>query len=312
MKRISTTIVFACLNAALYLITNSAITKAVPTRDITASFIAFLLVLATVRTRIHRQITLEKNASFKRYFPMLSLSELVMFLIIPWALVLSKRSTNVPWLVSSHLFVVQSQVGIESILTAHKRHGALFCFIVVSNIYRAVALATGIVRYINLRGELLPLAAATRYHLVPFLDVYTVLAIIVYMTSNLIIAFIWYPLLKYGDDLTAGGLRTYKGSVCIITGAASGIGKEMAKDLAKRGAHAIVLMDRQAALANEVSGELQNMGVESSVHSVDVRDFDAVQRVVEATAEKYGRLDYCINNAGILTIGPIHVTPHNN
>ena len=206
---------------------------------------------------------------------------------------------------SSHLFVVQNQVGLESVLTSHKRHGALFYFIVVSNIYRAVALATGIIRYINLRGELLPHAAASRCHLVRFLDIYTVLTIFVYMTSNFIIAFIWYPLLKYGDDLTAGGLRTYEGSVCILTGAAGGIGKEMAKDLAKRGAHAIVLMDRQDALANEVSAELQNMGVESSVHSVDVRDFDAVQRVVEATAEKYGRFDYMINNAGILTIGPI-------
>ena len=64
-------------------------------------------------------------------------------------------------------------------------------------------------------------------------------------------------------------------------------------------------MDRQVALANEVCAELRNMGTESMAYSVDVRDFSAVKGVVEETFRKYGRLDYIINNAGILIIGPI-------
>jgi NAD(P)-dependent dehydrogenase (short-subunit alcohol dehydrogenase family) len=108
-----------------------------------------------------------------------------------------------------------------------------------------------------------------------------------------------------GDDLTAGGLRTYKNSVCIITGAASGIGKEMTLELGKRGAKAIVLMDMQDTLAEKVAAMLREMGVESTVHMVDVRDFKSVQQIINKTMTIYGRLDYMINNAGILVIGPI-------
>jgi NAD(P)-dependent dehydrogenase (short-subunit alcohol dehydrogenase family) len=97
-------------------------------------------------------------------------------------------------------------------------------------------------------------------------------------------------------------LRTYKNAVAIITGGASGIGRALAEELSKRGARAVVLVDRQAVLAEEVAGGLRKNGTEAKVYEIDVRDFTEVQRVVTETVESYGHLDLIFNNAGI-TVG---------
>jgi NAD(P)-dependent dehydrogenase (short-subunit alcohol dehydrogenase family) len=102
-------------------------------------------------------------------------------------------------------------------------------------------------------------------------------------------------------------LRTYKDAVAIITGGASGIGRALAEELSKRGARAVVLVDRQAILAEEVADGLRNSinGTEAKVYEVDVRDFTEMQRVVNETVESYGHLDLIFNNAGISVLATL-------
>ena len=110
-----------------------------------------------------------------------------------------------------------------------------------------------------------------------------------------------------GDD--AGGLRTYGGAVAIVTGGASGIGRALGEELARRGA-AVVLADRQAGLAAEVAAGIVDRGGTAEAAELDVRDAEAVTRLVNRVAEECGRLDYLFNNAGIGVAGEVrHYRP---
>jgi NAD(P)-dependent dehydrogenase (short-subunit alcohol dehydrogenase family) len=272
----------------------------IPVRDVAFSVTAFLLVtFIVIQLPFDRQVTLNKTDTFNRWFPILSLSEFTFFLVIPWALLIGFQSEKsvLAYVLSSHLWIVQTQIALEPALMSRKRHGALFWYIFMTNAYRGVGIATWIRRYLESRQEI------SRENMTKFMDVYTTLALAVWLFSNAIIAFVWYPCLAWKDSTT--GLRIYKGAVAIITGAASGIGRAIAEELADRGAQAVVLVDRQKALAEEVAAGLQRKGVKTAVHDVDVRNFSDVQEVVNETKEVFGRLDYMFNNAGVLIIGPI-------
>lgn len=100
-------------------------------------------------------------------------------------------------------------------------------------------------------------------------------------------------------------LRTYEGAVAIVTGAASGLGRELAEQLASRGAE-VVVADRQIELATFVANEIKGAGSKATAVKVDVRDFEQVRQLVEGTYERAGRLDYLFNNAGIAIGGFTH------
>jgi len=87
-----------------------------------------------------------------------------------------------------------------------------------------------------------------------------------------------------------------KGKVALVTGAAGGIGLASARALSARGAR-VVLCDVQAA---EVERQAQALGVDRAIGlGVDVTDRAAMGRAVEATVERFGRLDVIFANAGI-------------
>jgi short-subunit dehydrogenase len=93
-------------------------------------------------------------------------------------------------------------------------------------------------------------------------------------------------------------IRTFEGATAIVTGAASGIGRGLAEELAKRGCE-VVLADRQIELAREVASKICASGAKARALKVDVTDFMAVEQLVQKTVERTGRLDYMFNNAGI-------------
>jgi NAD(P)-dependent dehydrogenase (short-subunit alcohol dehydrogenase family) len=93
-------------------------------------------------------------------------------------------------------------------------------------------------------------------------------------------------------------LRTYRDAIAIVTGGASGIGAALSRGLARSGAH-VVLADRQRGLAGEVAGTILAAGGKAEAAELDVRDADAVERLVADAFERHGRLDYLFNNAGI-------------
>ncbi|MDD0856798.1 SDR family oxidoreductase [Arthrobacter alpinus] len=92
------------------------------------------------------------------------------------------------------------------------------------------------------------------------------------------------------------------GKVALISGAARGMGASHARRLAGQGAKVVIgdlLDDEGIALAAEL-GEANALFVH-----LDVTDFDSWTAAVEATVERFGRLDVLVNNAGIFTRGSV-------
>lgn len=86
------------------------------------------------------------------------------------------------------------------------------------------------------------------------------------------------------------------GKVAFITGGGSGIGAGIAKRFAEQGAKVAILGRRQEKL-DEVVSEITAAGGTALGVSADVRKYDDVQSAVNATVEKFGRLDILINAA---------------
>ena len=99
-------------------------------------------------------------------------------------------------------------------------------------------------------------------------------------------------------------IRVFDGATAIITGGASGIGRALGEELAKRGSE-VVLADLQIELAEEVASGIRVAGGKATALKLDVTDFSAVESLLRETVERTGRLDYMFNNAGITIAGPI-------
>ena len=95
------------------------------------------------------------------------------------------------------------------------------------------------------------------------------------------------------------------GKVCVVTGASSGIGYQVARDLAEDGAKVCAVArreDRLVALVNEMGGESRG----HSYVVTDVSDPDQIVALAAAVHERYGRCDVLINNAGFSKERPWH------
>ena len=86
--------------------------------------------------------------------------------------------------------------------------------------------------------------------------------------------------------------------VALITGASSGIGAATARRFAASGAN-VVLAARDEASLMSVADDCRAAGVEAAAVPTDVTDADAVTALVDATVERFGRLDAAVVNAGI-------------
>ena len=93
------------------------------------------------------------------------------------------------------------------------------------------------------------------------------------------------------------------GKVAIVTGAATGIGKGIARVLARRGA-GIVVADIDGRKARETAGEIEKLDVPVHAIEVDVRNYSAVIQMVGRTLEMLGRIDVLVNNAGVSGFSP--------
>jgi NAD(P)-dependent dehydrogenase (short-subunit alcohol dehydrogenase family) len=90
--------------------------------------------------------------------------------------------------------------------------------------------------------------------------------------------------------------KRVEGRVCIVTGAAQGIGATYAKSLAGEGAKVVVSdIDDASAVADEIRAS----GGDALALRSDVADWDSCQEMVAKTVEAFGRLDVLINNAAI-------------
>ncbi|HLI47443.1 MAG TPA: 3-oxoacyl-[acyl-carrier-protein] reductase [Chthonomonas sp.] len=87
--------------------------------------------------------------------------------------------------------------------------------------------------------------------------------------------------------------------VAIVTGASRGIGKAIALELAAEGAKVVVNYNRNAASAEETVKTLLEAGKEAVALQADVADASQVEKLVQSTIERFGRVDILINNAGV-------------
>jgi NAD(P)-dependent dehydrogenase (short-subunit alcohol dehydrogenase family) len=94
-------------------------------------------------------------------------------------------------------------------------------------------------------------------------------------------------------------IREFTGRVCVVTGAASGIGRALAYELAAHGAR-LALADVDAAGLDETKASATRLGARE-IHCavLDVADRAAVLAWADATAERFGGVDLVVNNAGV-------------
>src|SRR4051795_9196994 len=89
-------------------------------------------------------------------------------------------------------------------------------------------------------------------------------------------------------------------STCVVTGASSGIGAEVARELAQRG-HRVTLVARREDRLRELAAEL---GDGADVHACDVTDPNARRGLADALGAAGKTVDIVVNNAGFSTAGP--------
>jgi NAD(P)-dependent dehydrogenase (short-subunit alcohol dehydrogenase family) len=86
--------------------------------------------------------------------------------------------------------------------------------------------------------------------------------------------------------------------VAIVTGASKGIGYGTALALADAGAH-VVVTSRELSRAQPVAEEIRQMGREALPLALEVTSLDSIEAMVQATLDRFARIDVLVNNAGI-------------
>src|SRR5574339_239202 len=96
----------------------------------------------------------------------------------------------------------------------------------------------------------------------------------------------------------ANKVQDFAGKVAIVTGAGSGIGEAVAREIAARGG-SVVVADINQAAAEDVANALSAEKGEAKAIRTDVADASAVEAMVQFAVESFGGLDVAVNNAGI-------------
>lgn len=103
-------------------------------------------------------------------------------------------------------------------------------------------------------------------------------------------------------------MNRFRNKVAIVTGAASGIGREIAGAFAREGA-IVVIADLNPEAAEATAQELIAQGGQSMAVAMDVTDEAAVNARIEQVHAAYGRIDILVSNAGIQIVHPLEDYP---
>lgn len=93
-------------------------------------------------------------------------------------------------------------------------------------------------------------------------------------------------------------MRPIHEQVVVITGAASGIGRETALQYGQKGA-SVVLADHNATALQEAAKEVERVGGRAEVVVTDVAEWEQVERLAQEAADRFGRIDTWVNNAAV-------------
>jgi NAD(P)-dependent dehydrogenase (short-subunit alcohol dehydrogenase family) len=99
-----------------------------------------------------------------------------------------------------------------------------------------------------------------------------------------------------------------KGKIGLVTGAGSGIGKEIAIGLAEAGGK-LALAGRNTGKLEKAAAEMSSHGIDAVPFYVDMANQDSISDLVESVLEEYCRIDFLFNNAGTIHRAPFEEFP---
>lgn len=94
--------------------------------------------------------------------------------------------------------------------------------------------------------------------------------------------------------------KMFSGRAAIVTGATRGIGRAIALELARRGADVAFNYARSMTAAEDLRSEIEALGVRAWASQGDVGNTEAAAEMVKHVKDKFGRIDFLVNNAGIV------------
>ncbi|HWA18777.1 MAG TPA: SDR family NAD(P)-dependent oxidoreductase [Devosia sp.] len=100
------------------------------------------------------------------------------------------------------------------------------------------------------------------------------------------------------------------GKIVLVTGASRGIGYQAALEAGRRGAH-VIAVARTVGGLEDLDDQIQAAGGQTTLVPLDLREFDAIDRLGKEIFDRWGRLDALVGNAGIAgTLSPVgHIDP---
>ena len=94
--------------------------------------------------------------------------------------------------------------------------------------------------------------------------------------------------------------KNFSGRAAIVTGATRGIGRAIALELARQGADVAFNYAKSAEAAESLKAEIEALGVRALAAQGDVANTEAAAEMVRQTKDAFGRIDFLVNNAGIV------------
>lgn len=97
--------------------------------------------------------------------------------------------------------------------------------------------------------------------------------------------------------------------IILVTGASSGIGEGIARELAGAGAK-VLLGARRLNRIEAIAADIREAGGTAEARSLDVTDRSSMAAFAQAAKEKWGRIDVLVNNAGVMPLSPLAAGKH--